>query len=192
MPMHDDIMIRRAQRSDVAAILAISNHYAVHTAANFAIEPEPLDEWLRTFDESSRMLPWLAAGTDDGTVVGFAKASKWKGRCAYSFAAEISVYIDTAFQGRRLGRRLYEALFETLRRQGYRTLLAGITLPNEPSVRLHESMGMRKVAQFDDIGWKFDQWHTTAYWQTHLDARNEKPRPIRDVAEVVDDVLRVY
>lgn len=180
--------IRLATIDDVAAILEISNHYARTTPANFAVEPEPLDMWLQSFDATHEMYPWLVAMSADeqsGAIIGFAKASPWKGRCAYTFAAETSVYIAPDACGRGVGRALYDRLFATLRAQGYRTLLAGITLPNEASVRLHEDMGMKRVALLERVGWKFDRWHDVGYWQVHLDAADEPaPQRIRPVREV--------
>ena len=158
--------IRRAQPDDLAAILALSNHYAATPAANFAVEPESLDAWQRSFEQTHNTHPWLVAIDDggDAALIGFAKASPWKGRCAYEFAAEVTVYVAPNQHGRGIGRALYERLFEVLRAQGYRTLLGGITLPNDASVRLHEAMGMHRAALFEQIGWKFGTWHDVGYW----------------------------
>jgi phosphinothricin acetyltransferase len=121
---------------------------------------------------------------DATAIAGFAKASPWKGRCAYAHSAETTVYLAADARGRGVGRALYEKLFAMLRAQGFRTLLAGITLPNEPSVRLHESMGMKRIALLERVGWKFDRWHDVGYWQVHLGESDEAPSPIRTVLEV--------
>ena len=47
---------------------------------------------------------------------------------------------------RRVGRALYEALFERLRGQRFQVACAGITLPNEASVALHERLGFARSA----------------------------------------------
>jgi len=178
--------IRSAQREDLAAILALSNHYASTTASNFAIEPETLEHWQASFDQTSDTHPWLVAMDDDDALLGFAKASPWKGRCAYKFAAEITVYVASDQQGRGIGRALYDKLFEILRAQGYRTLLGGITLPNGASVRLHEAMGMRRVALFEQIGWKFGKWHDVGYWLINLASETPPPEGrIRRVGDVI-------
>src|SRR5690349_1962704 len=41
--------IELAEEADLPAILAISNWAAEHTIANFATEPEPLEEWRQAF-----------------------------------------------------------------------------------------------------------------------------------------------
>ena len=68
-------------------------------------------------------------------------------------------------QGRGLGAKLYEAIFSRLKEGGINAVIGGITLPNPASVALHEKMGMRKVAYFEKVGFKFNQWHDVGYWQ---------------------------
>ena len=86
---------------------------------------------------------------------------------------------------RGLGRALYRRLFGTLEAQGYRSALAGITQPNDASVKLHESFGMRRVALFEGIGWKFGRWHDVGYWQ--LCFGQGEPGGIRTVARLTDN-----
>jgi len=113
-------------------------------------------------------LPWLVA-VEEGAVVGYAYATKWKERSAYRFSVEVSVYLSNQSHGRGLGAKLYETLFSTLKEGGIHAVMGGITLPNLASVALHEKMGMKKVAHFEKVGFKFDQWHDVGYWQLSLD-----------------------
>ncbi len=182
--------IRLATPSDLPAILAISNEAALHTAANFAIEPETLDAWRADYDETHEMFPWLVGAETDGVVVGFARAGPWKGRCAYEWTAETTVYVLPERHGTGVGTALYTRLVETLRAQGYRTLIGGITQPNAASVRLHESLGFRKVAMFEAVGWKFEQWHDVGYWLLNLADSGNAPKKIKPVRET-DRVARL-
>ena len=113
-------------------------------------------------------------------------ASPWKGRCAYDWSAEVTVYVHHEHHHKGVGAALYVRLFEILRSQGYRTVLAGITQPNEPSVRLHERMGMTKVGHMTRVGWKFQAWHDVGYWQLELAGDDATPRTIKRVSEVCD------
>ena len=101
-------------------------------------------------------------------MVGYAYATKWKERSAYRFSAEVSVYLSNQVQGRGLGASLYETLFSKLKEGGINTVIGGITLPNPASVALHEKMGMKKVAHFENVGFKFNQWQDVGYWQLSL------------------------
>lgn len=197
--------IRLATPDDLPGILAISNHYALTTPANFAVEPETIEQWRTDFDATHEQYAWLVAEGEEGTkvaehqgaegkrpepeadssVVGFAKASPWKGRCAYAYSCEVTVYVRADAHGRGIGRALYARLIDTCRAQGYRSLVGGITQPNEASVRLHESLGFKRVALFRKIGWKFEKWHDVGYWQLQLNDATDVPGAVSCVVEAV-------
>ena len=163
-------------------MLAFSNWAAANTAANFATEPESQGEWAEAFRRTSTWYPWLVARRD-GKVLGFAKASAHRARGAYRFTAEVSVYVDPALHGSGIGRLLYRYLLPTLRRQGYVTLLAGVTPPNDPSERLHARAGFRRCGSYHRAGWKFGKWHDVGYWELHLQPEHLAPGPIHPVGE---------
>ncbi|MEM7230236.1 MAG: N-acetyltransferase family protein [Planctomycetota bacterium] len=176
--------IRRASADDLDAMLALSNWYAEHTAANFAVEPESEQDWQRAFEASHEHYPWLIAEDDDHDVFGFAKASPYAGRCAYRWSAEITVYLRDGLTGRGVGTALYDMLFAVLRAQGFRTVTAGITLPNDASVALHRRYGLEQIGVRSRIGWKFDRWHDVSLWQGKISDDEGPPTPIRPVADV--------
>jgi L-amino acid N-acyltransferase YncA len=118
--------------------------------------------------------PWLVA-EEGGEVVGYAYACRHRERAAYRWAVDVSVYVAAAGQGRGLGRRLYEALFERLHRQGFQVACAGITLPNEASVALHERLGFLAVGVNRRIGWKQGAWRDVGWWQLELVPAGEDP-----------------
>ena len=181
--------VRPATVDDLPAILEISNWAAANTPANFAVEPETLTMWQRDWDDTHEMYPWVVAtgatGATDNTILGFAKASPWKGRCAYEWTAEVTVYVHPDHHRRGIAKALYGQLIPTLEAQGYRTLLGGITTPSPASIRLHESFGFRRVALFERVGWKFDQWHDVGYWEAILGDADESPASIKPVSEVI-------
>lgn len=188
------VNIRFANEPDVAAIVDIANWYAANTPANFAIEPEPLEMWLGAWREQRQWYPWLVAealpgdaAAQDGAIVGFAKASPFRTRCAYRWTVETSVYVRAGWHGRGLGRSLYERVLSIVRRQGYRKVLGGITLPNPASVRLHEHFGFRHIGTMFRVGWKFGQWHDVGFWELEFDGgiASEAPGNIALVREVV-------
>jgi L-amino acid N-acyltransferase YncA len=160
-------MIRSATPADAAAICAIYNHYVLETTISFeeaAVSPAEIKNRIR---ETLASLPWLL-WEQDGSVRGYAHASKWKGRCAYRRSAEVTVYLDPAFTGRGIGSKLYGALLADLRERGFHTAIGGVALPNLPSIALHERLGFRRVAHFEQVGWKFGRWIDVAYWQLLL------------------------
>lgn len=161
-------MIRNADKGDSDAIAEIYNYYIEHSVISFEEKPVSGADMLRRVENVQEAgLPWLVALEDD-VVVGYAYAAKWKERSAYRFCVETSVYLSKEMLGRGLGASLYEVIFTSLQEAGVHTVIGGIALPNPASVALHEKMGMKKVAHFEKVGFKFQQWHDVGYWQRHL------------------------
>ena len=161
-------MIRSAMPEDAASIANIYNHYVQNTAISFEKELVSADEIASRISEvTDAGLPWVIAERD-GQVVGYAYASKWKGRCAYRFSVESSVYVAADRTGQGVGAELYGELLERLRRGAIHVVIGGIALPNEGSQALHERFGFRKVAHFQQVGFKFERWIDVGYWQLTL------------------------
>jgi phosphinothricin acetyltransferase len=165
-----EISIRPARASDAVDIVAIYNPYVLETCITFETEPvhvRDMSERIAETVESS--LPWLVAEAS-GRVVGYAYASKWKGRCAYRHSVESTVYLDPSHIGKGLGLLLYGALIDAIRACSMHTVIGGIALPNASSVGLHEHLGFKKVAHFEQVGYKLGRWVDVGYWQLLLGA----------------------
>ena len=98
-------------------------------------------------------------------MLGYAYASRWQGRCAYRFAVEATIYLDSENTGQGIGLPLYSALLDAIKAHSMRSVIGGISLPNEASIRLHERLGFAKVGHFEKVGFKHDQWVDVGYWQ---------------------------
>lgn len=160
-----EVRIRPAVSADCEAIARIYNHYIGETTITFEEQEVTVPEvTARLREVLDAQFPWLVAEDATG-VVGYAYASKWKGRCAYRFSAESTIYLDPSRTKLGIGGRLYEALFEALRGKSIHVVIAGIALPNGASVGLHERLGFEKVAHFKEVGFKFDRWIDVGYWQ---------------------------
>lgn len=162
-------MIRNALEKDAISIAEIYNYYICETAITFETEKvSSVDIFERILAVQSNDLPWLVAEDDMGNVIGYAYASKWRERFAYRFSVEVTAYLSPKALGNGLGTKLYKALFTELKRRSIHSVIGGITLPNKPSVALHEKFGLEKVAHFKEVGFKFNQWLDVGYWQGTL------------------------
>jgi L-amino acid N-acyltransferase YncA len=133
-------VIRPADVGDAEGIRAIYDPIVRDTSISFETEPPTVGEIARRIREALSERPWLVL-EDEGELQGYAYAAQHRERLAYLWSAEVSVYVSAAARRRGVGRRLYLCLFDLLAQQGYYNAYAGITLPNEASVRLHESVG---------------------------------------------------
>lgn len=161
-------MIRTATPQDAAAIAQIYNHYIAETIITFEKEPVSVSEMTtRISDVLSLSLPWLVIEDETGPF-GYAYASKWRTRPAYQYTVETTVYLSANATGKGFGRELYSSLLSQLQSDGYHTAIGGIALPNQPSVRLHEALGFKQIAHFQEVGYKFDRWIDVGFWQIML------------------------
>lgn len=161
-------MIRPATVGDADSIASIYNHYILNTTVTFEEQAVSAQQMAQRINEvASDALPWLVAERA-GQVVGYAYATKWKGRCAYRFSVECTVYLDPTAVRHGFGSTLYETLFPLLRARGMHVVIGGIALPNSASISLHEKFGLVKVAHFREVGYKFGKWIDVGYWQTTL------------------------
>jgi L-amino acid N-acyltransferase YncA len=162
-----ELYVRPFTRVDVAPANRVTNHYIRHTAVHFGTEPASDEEFEAGWLEGREQYPWLAAEVGN-QFAGYAKAYQWRSREAYRRTAEVGIYVDPSFQRRGVGKALYAELIRACRGMGFRTLVAGIALPNEGSVRLHESCGFVHVGTFQAVGRKFEEWHDVGFWQLML------------------------
>lgn len=152
---------------DGAMCAAIYAPFVSSSAVSFEEEAPDAAAFAERIERTMRTHPWLVL-EDAGRVIGFAYASQHRVRAAYRWAADVGIYVDSAHQGQGGGRRLYEALFDLMRRQNLRIACAGITLPNDASVGLHEALGFERVGVYRDIGYKAGAWHDVVWMQLAL------------------------
>jgi L-amino acid N-acyltransferase YncA len=161
-------------RIDAAACATIYAPHVESGATSFEEEPPDVARFAERIAELATAYPWLVAELD-GEVVGYAYACPHRARPAYRWAVEVSVYVAAAERGRGHGRALYAELMARLRRQRFQVACAGITLPNEASIALHENLGFAAVGVYRRIGWKAGAWRDVGWWQLELQPPGDGP-----------------
>jgi L-amino acid N-acyltransferase YncA len=160
--------IRTASTADAAAITAIYAPIVANTTISFELEPPSVAEIAERISKTLLTLPWLVGVDAQDHVLGYVYASKWRERAAYQWSVEVTTYVHEKARGQGVASRLYQRLFEQLTSLGYCQAFAGITLPNVPSVALHESLGFTPVGIFRNVGHKLGAWRDVGYWQKAL------------------------
>lgn len=156
--------VRLVTSEDANAICDIYNFYVANTTITFEEKNVDLVEMRRRIENYITYYPWFVCEVDN-QLVGYAYATKWKERTAYRHSAEITVYLKNDSVGSGYGTALYKELLSALCKTECHTILAGIALPNESSIKLHENFGFKKVAHFEAVGFKFGKWIDVGYWQ---------------------------
>lgn len=157
--------IRPVEPEDAARIAEIYNHYIVDTIVTFELDPVAPEEIGRRIREITPDYPYLVVEDNTGKVDGYAYASRFREREAYRHTAEVTIYLDKDRTSAGIGSPLFAELLVRLRKTDTVALIGAIALPNEPSVRLHEKFGFRKVAHLEKVGYKFGKWIDVGYWQ---------------------------
>lgn len=161
-------MIRNALATDSAAICKIYNYYVLNSTFTFEEERVSTEGMTARIEKViGNGLPWLVY-EEDGQIVGYAYATKWKERTAYRFSVETSIYLNHEYSGKGVGSMLYTQLIDILRKENYHTIITGISIPNEKSQRLHEKLGFERIAIYKEAGFKFNKWIDVTNWQLML------------------------
>jgi L-amino acid N-acyltransferase YncA len=162
--------------SDADACAAIYAPHVEASAVSFEEQAPDAAELAARIERYGTSHAWLVAERE-GQIVGYAYATAFNERPAYRWSASVSVYVAEEARGAGVGRALYEALFARLRERGMRMACAGITLPNEASVGLHESLGFALVGVNREIGWKQGAWRDVGWYQLELSPAPAGPPP---------------
>jgi phosphinothricin acetyltransferase len=166
---------------DADRVADIYRYYVEDTDISFEEVAPSVDEIRTRMQAVLEWTPWLVAETVDGGgsesdhVIGYAYASRHRERAGYRWSVDISVYIDREWHRRGVGRALYAELIPILRRQRMVNVYAGIAVPNPGSVALHESLGMKQVALYEQVGYKFGTWPDVAWFALRLNEPTENP-----------------
>ncbi|HLN50439.1 MAG TPA: GNAT family N-acetyltransferase [Thermoplasmata archaeon] len=162
-----EVIVRPGHWSDLEELVTVYNHYVERTPVTFEVSPvRPSGRvsWLREHSSGGRYRLLVATSRSD-RLLGWATSSPFRPRAAYDTTVESSVYCRPESVGRGIGSRLYAALFEALREEDIERIVAGVTLPNPASVRLHRRFGFRRVGTFHRVGRKFDRYWDVAWFE---------------------------
>jgi phosphinothricin acetyltransferase len=176
--------IRMASPADAAQIVAIYGPFCERTPVSFEIAAPTAAEMADRIAVTTAQYPWLVLERGD-TIAGYAYATKHRERAAYMWSVDTAIYVHENARRRGVGRALYEKLFELLVAQGYFKAFAGITLPNDGSVALHQSAGFTRCALYAGVGYKLGAWHDVAWFERALQPERPDPDPPRPVAAVL-------
>lgn len=176
------MFIRTAKVTDAQELVAIYRPYVQQNTTSFEYEVPSVAEFERRIKQTLIAYPYLVV-EEDGRILGYAYAHPYGERAAYQWAAEVSVYVSQAAQKKGVGKALYLAIEELLKKQHVVTVTACVTGKNQNSIAFHQHMGYAIVADFQKIGFKDGQWLDT-YWLQKRLSEDDKPQPFLPFSEL--------
>ncbi|HYL58227.1 MAG TPA: GNAT family N-acetyltransferase [Candidatus Acidoferrales bacterium] len=163
------VTIREATREDLRPITEIYNYYIVNTPITFDLAPvtaEARAGWFKEHTSTPRHR--LLVAEEAGRVIGYAGTGQFRDKAAYDTSVEMTIYCANEATGRGVGAMLYAALLDALKDADVHRLLAGITLPNDASIKLHRRFGFTDVGVFSECGRKFDRYWDVVWMERPL------------------------
>lgn len=144
-------VLRDAELSDAAWVVAIINYYASTGFAAFSTSPVSIGFFSDLLSTS------LSCSVLDeaGLVVGFGCMSPLLPFSAFAPAVLLSLYIAPGRTRQGLGTRLFNHLAREASALGCQQLVVAVASPNTPSLRFHERRGFVEVGRLRDVGTKF-------------------------------------
>jgi len=181
--------IRHATERDIPEITRIYGFYVTHSDYTFDTSIPSQEYLLDQIHESMRKHAYLVLEDNQG-LKGYSYTGIYRKKAAYDWICEIGIYMDKDHKGKGHGKMLYTTLMDLAALQGYRTLLAGITSPNERSERFHRSLGFDPIWTYDHIGFKNGAWKDVVWWRKDIQQRGSAPSPIRPISDIEPEALR--
>jgi L-amino acid N-acyltransferase YncA len=192
--LHSMPRLRLAAPADAAEVAAIYAPFCLETAVSFETTAPDEGQMRERISTLMQRYPWLVAVSEAGDVLGYAYAAKHRERAAYRWSVDFTAYLAPKAKRRGIATALYRALMRICQSLGYYRAFAGITLPNEASVRLHEKIGFRAIGVYRRVGFKLGRWHDVGWWSLDLLPQEDEPREPRSIAEIaasgeLDEIL---
>jgi L-amino acid N-acyltransferase YncA len=166
--------IRHAELADLPRIVSIYNQTIpgrMVTADLEAVTVEDRLAWFHAHQPGHRPL-WVVS--DEANIVfGWISLQDFYGRPAYQKTAEISIYLDQAFQGKGYGATLLNDAFTRCREIGVERLLGFIFSHNVASVRLFERAGFERWGLLPGVAELDARKTDLSIYGLHLGARDQ-------------------
>lgn len=177
--------IEAVTANDAEELLGIYSYYVEETAVSFEYETPSIEEFRSRIRTISAKYPYLKAIDDNGSIVGYAYAGVFKGRAAYDWSVETTVYVRKDCRRMGVGKLLYNRLEELLKGMGILNMNACIAVPlkkdkhlNNDSPLFHEKLGFTPVGTFHNSGYKFNTWYDMVWMEKIIGEHSPAQPPV--------------
>lgn len=180
------VEIRTAKTEDAQRLLEIYDYYVKNTAITFEYATPSLEELQNRITHTLQQYPYLVL-VQDGCIQGYAYAGPFKGRAAYDWSCEISIYLDHQATGQGLGRMLSEALEASLQKMGILNVYSCIAYPvvedeylTRNSAEYHAHLGYKTVGEFHQCANKFGRWYNMIWMEKSIGPHEDFPPGVKN------------
>ena len=184
--------MRDATIDDAQGILDIMDYYMKNTAVHFSCTAPETEEFKKTMNRIIGRYPFFVL-EEEGGIKGFAYAKHFSDVPAYDWSCELTIYIKEDSKGKGLGKKLYNAIENVLKRMGIKNLYAYIAYIegedeylDNTSMKFHEKMGFETTAKFSKCGYKFERWYDVIWMEKIISSHETHPEKITSYKDIGD------
>lgn len=170
--------IKEASIRDAKELLSIYDYYVKNTAITFELITPSEKEFKKRIKNIKKNYPYIIL-KDDDKIVGYAYSNVFKGREAYKYSTEVTIYLDHNLKGKGYGKILYSELEKRLKEKGIKNLYACIASPiqideylNNNSEEFHNHIGYKRIGLFTKCGYKFNTWYNMIWMEKIIGEHN--------------------
>jgi L-amino acid N-acyltransferase len=163
------VKVRDATEADLPAMLDIYNDIVINSSANFDLQPSSLEKRRQWFNKHGGRYPLIIAEAPQGKIAGYCCISPFREKDGYLKTVELSVYVDRESRRRGVATLLMREILDRAKELEYHSVVSCIAGSNEPSVKLHDSLGFQYMGRLKQVGFKFSRWEDDVYYQLVLD-----------------------
>lgn len=175
------ILVRMAVPEDAEEILNIYRPYIENTAITFECAVPSVEEFRERIVNTRKKYPYFVAVRND-EILGYAYASQFWTRAAYSLCAELSIYIRRDVHRQGIGELLLDTMEAALTRQCVVKLYSIVTdcegdspyMPKE-SLAFHKKHGFTVEGNLKKVGVKFGKWFDIVFLAKQLNGIIDNP-----------------
>lgn len=145
------IEFKYAEPKDLAAIVKTYNSTVASRLVTADLEEVSVESKQAWFDQHSpeKRPLWLVLYNNE--YAGWMSFNSFYGRPAYDGTVEVSVYLESDFRGKGLGKACLQKAIDRAPLLNIHSLLGFIFGHNEPSLNLFYTFGFEKWAHFPEI-----------------------------------------
>ena len=157
-------MIRPMRDSDWARVAAIYQQGIDSGIATFTTQCPSFEEWDRYHHKNCRFIY-----EQDGIVVAWIAVSPTSSREVYCGNVEMSLYVDSAYQRKGIGKALIEHLKEEMPKADFWSLYSVIFSINVASIELNKKCGFREIGYRERPSKdRFGNWQNTTLMEYRM------------------------
>lgn len=183
------LTVRDAVLEDAERIVEIYDYYVKHTAITFEYETPSVEELQERMKKTWKRYPYLVI-EKDGCVEGYAYAGDFISRAAADWDCEVTIYLHKDAHKCGMGRILYEALEDALKKMGILNLYAYISYPEKNdeylttnSADFHKHLGFEKIGEAHKCCYKFGRWYHMIWAEKFIGKHEKQPAVVTPYAD---------